>query len=370
MKQLLLKAGLALGLVFSCLASAKENFSVYVWEHAPKAGKQEAQLKAQMEQIKAHGVKGVFYHSNFNEMAQIKLAAKLAAEIGLEFHAWIPTLVQADNPDVKASWHAVSREGYSSKDKPAYVPYYQFLCPNNEEVFAFLAQRYAEVARMEGVTGVHLDYIRFPDVILARGLWSKYGLTMNEEMPPYDYCYCDKCVAKFKEQSGLDIREKGDAAAHDEQWCQFRYDSITRLVNRLVKVAHGEGKKISAAVFPGPTLSKKMVRQDWGQWKLDTVAPMIYNDFYLKPPHWVGEQTAEGVAAKMPSTRFLTGLFICGQPEKKAQIKDPEGHGLIPSELPTALRAARENGASGVVFFTFSSMTPAHWQKLREFLGK
>ena len=34
----------------------------------------------------------------------------------------------------------------------------------------FLAEMYGNVAAVEEVDGIHLDYIRFPDVILAEGL--------------------------------------------------------------------------------------------------------------------------------------------------------------------------------------------------------
>ncbi len=343
---------------------------IYVWEHAPQAGKAEEHVRAQMSAIKARGVKGVFYHSNFREMEQIRLAAGIASQLGLEFHAWVPTLTQVGNPVVKDGWYSVSREGHSVKDKPPYVPYYQFLCPNSEEVYQYLSQSFQQVARIAGVAGVQLDYIRHPDVILARGLWAKYGLDMKGEAAPYDYCYCARCAEKYKARSGVDIRSKGDEAQHIASWKQFRYASLTRLVNRLADDVHRTGSRISAAVFPGPTLAKTMVRQDWGKWHLDMVAPMLYNDFYLQPPSWIAEQTQEGLHAKRAETRFICGLFICGQPEKKEQFKDPEAWGLTPSELETAARAAVKQGVDGIALFTFSSMTDAHWEALHKVLDE
>ena len=61
-----------------------------------------------------------------------------------------------------------------------------------------LSKMYTSIAEVEYVDGIHLDYIRFPDVILARGLWDKYGLVMDREYPEYDYCYGPKCVAGFQ----------------------------------------------------------------------------------------------------------------------------------------------------------------------------
>lgn len=107
------------------------------------------------------------------------------------------------------------------------------------------------IASIPGVDYVQLDYIRYADVILARGLWDKYGLTMNGEYAKADYCYCDDCVAAFKKQSGIDITKVTDPSKIKE-WAQFRCDAVTDLVNAISDAVHAKQKKISADVFPGP----------------------------------------------------------------------------------------------------------------------
>jgi hypothetical protein len=207
-----------------------------------------------------------------------------------------------------------------------------------------------------------LDYIRFPDVILARGLWDKYGLVMDREYPEYDYCYCDKCVSDFKHKSGIDIKSVKDPSTVQE-WKQHRYDLITNIVNQLAEDVHDSGKKINAAVFPGPnSIAKKIVRQEWDKWNLDAVYPMNYNDFYLEGPEWVGDVTREGVEAINGRIPLYSGLFICPNPENKTEENDPENHGLIPEELEAAIRASMENGAAGICLFTPERMTEAHWE--------
>ena len=97
---------------------------------------------------------------------------------------------------------------------------------------------YGKVADIPEVDYIHLDYIRYVDVILARGLWEKYGLVMDEEYPTADYCYCDKCVADFKVATGIDIKSVEDPSKCEE-WAQFRCDLITKLVNRIAFPVHG-----------------------------------------------------------------------------------------------------------------------------------
>ena len=106
--------------------------------------------------------------------------------------------------------YAVNRKGESTYSVQAYVPYYKCLCPNQEGTAEFLLDLYGKVADIPEVDYIHLDYIRYVDVILARGLWEKYGLVMDEEYPTADYCYCDKCVADFKAATGIDIKSVED----------------------------------------------------------------------------------------------------------------------------------------------------------------
>ena len=136
---------------------------------------------------------------------------------------------QQPRPELKPELYAVNGLGESAYDKPAYVDHYKFLCPNREEVYQFLENMYGKIADLPEVDGIHLDFIRFPDVILARGLWEKYGLVMDREFPQYDYCYCDKCVADFKTKTGIDIKSVPDPSSVQE-WKQFRYDLITDMV--------------------------------------------------------------------------------------------------------------------------------------------
>ena len=98
----------------------------------------------------------------------------------------------------------VSREGKSCLEHPPYVPYYKWLCPTREGARVHVRERIERVAADPAVDGVHLDYVRFPDVILPLGLWDKYGLVQDHEMPEYDFCYCEACRDDFRDQTGLD----------------------------------------------------------------------------------------------------------------------------------------------------------------------
>lgn len=259
---------------------------------------------------------------------------RFCKESGLEAHYWKWTLNRADALKAHPEWGAVNRFGESSSDKPAYVDYYRFLCPSRPEVAQYLAADYLAEANKKYVDGVHLDYIRMPDVILPVELWKNYGIEQTKELPEYDYCYCELCRERFEAKTGKDPLELA-FPMESQSWLNFRYDAISKVVDTISTTVKRDGKFISAAVFPGPTMAKRMVRQDWGNWQLDAFFPMIYNGFYSEGTEWIGRSVKESVAAVDGRAKIYAGLMF---PDIKADFEK-------------ALDAAFDNGASGVSFF-------------------
>ena len=144
--------------------------------------------------------------------------------------------------------------------------------------------------------------------MLFRSLWKNYGIEQTSEHPEYDYCYCDVCRAKFKEKTGRDPLEV-QFPMEDQSWINFRLDAITNVVKTIADRVHGEGKFLSSAVFPGPSMAKRMVRQDWGNWNLDAYFPMIYNGFYNEGPEWIGRSVDEGVKALRGRGKLYCGVM-------------------------------------------------------------
>ena len=291
----------------SCQDST-EKIPVYAWESGP-GDKTDQELLEVIDDLKNKGVDGLMYNGGQNPATYERVGA-LAKEAGLEFHAWIPTMVQSREGLLDTSLYAVNGLGQSAWTHPAYVPYYKFLCPAKPKVHEFIQGTVTELSKYE-IDGIHLDYVRFPDVILAKGLWSKYNLIQDKEYPQFDYCYCDTCREKFKAQTGIDPMELEDPATHRE-WLQFRYDLVTTLVNdKLIPIGRNAGKVMSAAVFP----NWKNVRQEWPTWKLDAALPMLYNRFYLEDAEWIKQQCKEGIESLQYATKLYSGLMV-DEPEK------------------------------------------------------
>lgn len=257
-------------------------------------------------------------------------------ESGLEAHYWKWTLNRRDFLKSHPEWYAVNHNGDSSSDKPAYVDYYRFLCPSRQEVIDSLAEDYLQCSILPYVDGMHLDYIRIPDVILPVSLWKNYGIEQTYEMPQYDYCYCEVCREKFKRLTGLDPIDI-KYPMENQAWLNFRLDAVSTVVKGISDRLHADGKYLSAAVFPGPSMAKKMVRQDWGNWQIDACFPMIYHGFYNANASWVGRSVKEGVDALHGRADLFAGIMCT----------DCKGNEFI-EVVDEALR----NGADGISFFS------------------
>lgn len=275
----------------------------------------------------------------------------LALAEGLEVHAWMHTMLcnVESVRDTHPEWFALSASGKRTSDQPPYTSHYRFLCPTRPAVCRFLLSIVDELCAIQGLSGVHLDFVRHPDVFLPakfsrrRGLVDQLqglGVTQYSQMkvnvsPDTDFCYCDVCQDVFSQSTGFTLKEPR-APEVEQAWATFRLDRMSRLVGALAARTKASQKKISAAVFPTPALSRHIVRQAWDEWPLDAAMPMIYHKNYEKPLSWIQEAT--GQASKEVAGRFpiYTGILLSSLPT---------------SQTVAAIEFARKGGAAGVMLF-------------------
>jgi len=307
-----------------------------------KFGKDTDTLKRTLDDLRDCGINRILYNAPINEIENL---LKFTADF--EIRVWKIMLLNNDEEQLKnhSDWFIINKLGQSSITHPAYVNYYKWLCSNHPEVYGFLENSVKKLCEISEIKGIHLDYIRFPDVILPKGIQPLYDLKQTTEEPQYDYCYCEHCQKKFKDKTGLDPYKNDNIV----EWKQFRYDSITKLVNKLSVYIHSYNKEISAAVFPTPEIAKKLVRQDWTNWNLDEVYPMIYHNHYEKPFNWIGEAIQQGL--QKTTAKLHAGIYLPA---------------ISGSDLKQAIEICRESKADGISFFNACSITDEHREVLRK----
>ena len=328
--------------VLARFAGQATEFTGWLWI-GRRPQKSSAEWQELFTRLHDAGFRGILVGGAFDPAL-----ADAAHGAGIEHHRWMWILNRAGDAWARENhreWFTVSRNGDSTLDVPPYVGYYRWVCPSREPVRAYLRDLIDEAAAEPEVDGIHLDYIRYSDIILPRGLWKKYGLVQDRELPRFDFCYCAVCREQFSSLSGRDPLELDDPPSHLE-WIRFRWDSVTRLVSELTEVTHARRKSISAAVFATPTLARGLVRQAWDEWPVDRVFPMLYHTAYDEDVPWIGRSVEEGVAALRGSgTDLLAGLYIPA---------------LSPAELAEAVRLARGSGAAGFSLFDLNPLTDEH----------
>lgn len=308
---------------------------------------------AEFKRYKAGGIDEVLINTG-TDPKELERLVPLATNEGLKVHAWIMAMNRpGDTVALKhPEWYAVSKDGNSCYDTRPYVGYYQWLCPTRTESRNHVLGLVEALAKVQGIESVHLDYIRFCDIFLPIGLLPKYDLVQDEELPEFDFCYCDVCVAEFEKKhhkNPLNIEN----TAIDMEWKQFRLNAVKKVVDDAYKIVSQHGKSMTAAVFPYPEMADHMVRQRWDKWNIDEVYPMIYHGFYNEEVDWVGFATGQGVAdLRSKGVGLNTGVYI---PDFKSA-----------NELKQAIILAKENGAKGVAFFDGPQLSDDYLETIKE----
>ena len=283
--------------------------------------------------------------------------------LGLRVHAWVNVLSLANHRDAKIISEIgrdavlVDRLGRSILDYPGLdVPepdrrYYRmgtpavWLDPAAPGVAEYLAATFAElIARYPELDGLHVDYIRYPDVLpFIPG--SRFGVGL-------DFGYGGPTRARFQRETGLDA-PIGDDLRNANRWDEWRREKLSELVRGLRTairsarpgVPESEQPVLSAAVgtyFERVYLAEA---QDWKSWiedgLLEFAVPMAYtlDDRLFR-------YMVEGFASGPRSERIWIGhgtwLFA----------KRPEG-------ALAQIEVAKSAGARGEVLFSYDSIADA-----------
>lgn len=305
-----------------------------------------------LTQLKDTGITGLLLNASKEGYEKV---IPLADSLGIEVHAWIWIMnngtIAAEHPE----WLDYNRNGESLKDKKAYVDYYKFLNPIIPGVQNAIVRYIDDIAQIKGLKGISLDYCRYVDAILPTSLWANYGIKQDKVYAEWDYGYHPDMIAAFQKKYGYDPREQQDVNS-DQKWHQFRMDKVNEVVDKLAKVARKRSIEITASPFPTPEMSRRMVYQDWGQWKLDRAFPMIYNGFYYGDLPWIASCVADCRRDMQSRTKLYIGLYVpdFGKDSKFTIIQ--------------AMQTAMDSGAEGVAFFTFDSFSAEQKAEIKEFI--
>jgi uncharacterized lipoprotein YddW (UPF0748 family) len=193
-----------------------------------------------------------------------------------------------------------------------------------------------DIAKRYPVDGLHFDYARYPTANFdySRGALAEFRATVRPRL--------DDGLRKQ-----IDAREKANLFAYTEalpdDWRIFRVSRMTTLMRRLRAVVKAErpGALVSVATKPELRDAYDARFQDWGTWLqhgiVDVVCPMAYAP---------------------ESARFTAQLEAARAAANGGTIWAGIGaYRLSPAQTVTNIRTARRLGASGVILFSYDSLS-------------
>lgn len=317
----------------------KDSFTFATWTN-PGGAFDKDKWEAKLASYDSLGISEILVGGNPEFYNQL---IPLATEKGMKVHAWMWTLNRPGDTiaNKHPEWYAVNRAGKNSLEYRAYVDYYQWLSPFHPEAREHIKNNVRKLTKVKGLASIHLDYVRYVDVILGADLQPKYNLVQTTEMPEYDYGYHPIAREGFKKIFGKDPQDFEHPELSTE-WRQYRLNAVSSLVNELVEIAHKSDHKMTAAVFPFPEMSRQMVRQPWDDFNLDAAYPMVYNNFYRENINWIGFAIEQGI--NKVDFPIYAGLY-------NPALKDPK-------DLEKAIRLVKDKGSKGFSIFTADNLSP------------
>ncbi len=339
--------------IFSCQKSDSVNkTSFWLWFTMP-SNYSDADIDIAIKKIKDTGIRNILVNADSTGLEKI---IDKASRYDINIHAWFITMNRRDLAKNHPQWLSVNRLGKSLNEQKAYVDYYKFLCPAIPEVRDSLKEKIKSLCKIKNLRGIHLDYVRYVDAILPIGLWKKYDVVQDKVYPQFDYGYHPYIRSKYMKKYGIDPLNI-DNPEFDKQWNTFRLEQVTELVYQIDTLVKKYNKKLSAAVFPTPAMSSKMVYQDWGKWPLDFAFPMLYHNFYNADITWIGKMVKTDTETALPETKIIAGIFA-------PSFKNP-------GDITKAINISFKNGASGVSIFGLNPLKDdPKWEELRKIIKK
>ncbi len=286
-----------------------------------------------------------------------------AHALGIRVHAWVNVLSLAGNRDAKIVQELgrdavlVDQRGRSILDYPELdVPmpdrgYYRmgtpavWLDPAAPGVAEYLSATFAElVARYPELDGLHLDYIRYPDV-LPFSPGSRFGVGL-------EFGYGEPTRARFQAETGL-TAPIGDELQNANRWDEWRREKMNELVGMLGAAARAarpespQQPKLALSAAAGAYAERVYLSeaQDWKRWIEDELI-----DFAIPMAYTLDDRMF----------RYMVEGFASGPRSDRIWI----GHGTWlfakrPERALDQLALARAAGAAGEVFFSYDSIAEA-----------
>lgn len=214
-----------------------------------------------------------------------------------------------------------------------------FLEPGDPRIEEYILTIINEIInRYPLISGVHLDYIRYPSPVpfVPGSRFKKFGLT---------YGYGLKNVERFKDKTGLDpldVLNNEDEYLAWDNWKRQQVTDLVRKISNLVKVKSAD-LAVSCAVIPLTERAYANAFQDWSAWLEDGIIDYVVLMSYSKDNQFVKEVVKSSLGHRGKGKVYVgIGLFL---------MKNS------PDLFFNQYRMISDLAPDGIVFFSIDDLT-------------
>lgn len=271
---------------------------------------------------------------------------RICHENGIQVHAWVQnffigTVEAQEQTNQALADHFAGRWLTDCKGKDTF--YYGvsntnfiFLNPYDKEVRSLLVDFYREIITKYEVDGLHLDYIRFPEL--------NYGTN--------DFGYNDNIVSAWQKENHttVDPRTLTSGELYDS-WNTFRQEIINSFVGEVYSMVCDTDPSVwlSAAVYPGIPNVKNEIFQDCENWVQNGYMDELFSMSYGADNSYVSDNASKFAQLAGDSCFYSTGISAFGE--------------TVQMNFALQMTEVTGQGADGVAIFSLANINPSHYQR-------
>ncbi len=285
-------------------------------------------------------------------MDSLDLLLREAQESNIKVFAWVNVLSlgKNDKADILNKYgksiltlDQYQRESKTESNKELDKYYLRedqiFLEPGDPRIEEYILTIINEIInRYPLISGVHLDYIRYPSPVpfVPGSRFKKFGLT---------YGYGVKNVERFKEKTGLnplDTLNNEDEYLAWDNWKRQQVTDLVRKISNLVKVKSAD-LAVSCAVIPLTERAYTNAFQDWSGWLEEGIVDYVVLMSYTKDNQFAKEIVKSSLGHRGKGKVYIgIGLFL---------LKNS------PDLFFNQYRMISDLAPDGIVFFSIDDLT-------------
>ena len=301
--------------------------------------------------IDVEGVKHSSANGNYDALEGF---IRLGHEMGIEIHAWVENFfvgftASKNGPNGNADTFTSKMASlFADKlliDKAGrnYFYYHEnasfvFMNPFDAECRAKIIEIYKELVTKYGIDGLHLDYIRFPELNYIDGV--------------SDFGYNEDIIAAFAKETGIvsDPHNFKSGSSEQKAWIDFRCSIITGFVKEvrdaILKI--NPDIWISAATYPNVDDAHDNIFQDVRTWVKNGWMDEVFSMSYGTDNEYVGSNAAAYASFCKNNCFYSTGVSAFSK--------------TLPGNFAKQLTEVRTAGSDGVSVFSLANIAPGNYQ--------